>query len=68
MAGHPADWSTISSCALDWGQSVLPKNLGFLFAAPAVAALAAIVVIGLRGSHSLRSKTVLWSSTQLPPQ
>lgn len=46
--GAPAAWVTSGSCALKWHKPVLRANVLFLFLAPAVAALAAIALMGLR--------------------
>lgn len=73
---HPAGWATNTHCALNWTKPVATTNLAFLVVAPAVAALAAVVVIGLRnqrqrGGCSRRQAAVAllqsWGSTQLPP-
>lgn len=62
---QPPYWSTNVACALDWAHRVFTTNLGFLFLAPAVAALAAVILVDCRDPRPL---TAAWSCTQLPPQ
>jgi hypothetical protein len=60
-----------SACAFDWNQPLLGTNLGFLYAAPAVAAFAAIAIMGLKGrqhdSSGGASALRGWGATHLPP-
>jgi len=73
--GAPASWVTNTACVLDWSKPVLHANIGFLVLVPAVAALAAIALVGLRqhntaaGSarNSFSTKVQGWLSMQLPP-
>jgi len=64
-----------TACVLDWSKPVLHADLGFLVLVPAVAALAAIALVGLRqhkteagSTRNTFSTTVQgWLSMQLPP-
>lgn len=75
---HGPGWSTNAFCALTWTKPVITSNLGFLVVVPAVAALAAVAVIGFRDqahtqpacSRKQAAVALLqsWGSTQLPPK
>jgi hypothetical protein len=60
-----------SACGFDWTKPLLATNLGFLYAAPAVAAFAAIAVMGLRGQQQHSSGKAAgvrgWGAIHLPP-
>lgn len=73
--GHPSGWALSSACALRWTRPLLQANVGFLFGAPAVAALAAIAIMGLRehrpGSGRVaetKASLQSWGSTMIPPR
>jgi hypothetical protein len=77
--GAPPGWVLSTPCAVKWNRPVLKANVGFLVVVPAVAALAAVAVVGFRDrGHSgptrcsRRNAAVAllqsWGSTQLPPK
>lgn len=77
--GAPAAWVLSTPCALKWSRPLIQANVGFLFLTPAVAALAAIAVMGLRqhkrlsagsGSRVQEAAATVrsWGSSLLPPK